>query len=199
MQKIVRHIRTYIIRGLLAMTPLILSAIAVTLLYNLVDQRVISFLEQFFDVKHIPGFGLFIVLLALFIIGFIATNVVGKEILHGFESLSRRIPVIKHIYTLSRQIGDALIAAPDHQVFKKGILINYPNANQWTIALTTGVIQDHHTGENWVKAYVPMPHPVVGFIYLVKEKDVIDPGWSSEETFKMILSLGLITPKITVS
>jgi uncharacterized membrane protein len=73
--------------------------------------------------------------------------------------------------------------------------VNYPNANQWTIAFLTGRIKNEKTGDELLKIYVPMAHPVIGFVYLARESQVMDPGWSLQETFKMLVSVGIIAPK----
>ncbi len=195
MKNIFRHIRLYIIRGILAVIPMALCVIAVDLLYQLIDHRVMVFLEKFFDVRDIPGFGIFLLLVFLFLIGVAASNVVGRQTLELIEYVSTHIPVVKQVYALSKQMGDVLLNAPDHSVFKKAVLINLPNAGQRSIGLVTGRVKDQNTGEDWLKIYIPMGHPVVGFMFLVRETETADAGLSVEDAFKMVVSLGIITPK----
>ena len=193
MNKIFRHIRTCIIEGFFAAIPLILCVFAIGLLYHLIDKNIITFLDHYFDVHQIPGFGIFLLLLLLMFIGVVVSYTVGKQLLQLIEFILAHVPFINQIYALSKKVSDIL--GKDHEVFKKTVLINYPNANQWTIALMVGKIKDLKTGENWFKVYVPMAHPLIGFVYLVKESQTLDPGWSAEEGFKMAVSLGLISPK----
>ena len=195
MNKFFQHIRVNMGRGLLAVIPLFLSVVAVALLYKLIDKRVMVFLDQYFDVHHIPGFGVLILLFFLLLIGLITSNVVGRRLLRVVEYISVRIPFVKQVYSVSKQIGDVLGSTQGRDVFRKAVLVNYPNANQWTIALLTGRMKDKNTGEDWLKVYIPMAHPVIGFVYMVKEKQVLYPGWSVEEALKMVVSLGIIAPK----
>ena len=57
MKKFSLHTRTYILRGLLAIIPLLLCFLAIKLLYVLIDKQVMKFLSQFVDIRQIPGLG----------------------------------------------------------------------------------------------------------------------------------------------
>ena len=195
MNKFFQHIRMNVVRGLLAVIPLFLCTVAAILLYKLIDKRVMVFLDQYFDVHHIPGFGILLLLAFLFLIGLIVSNVVGRRLLQWIEYISARIPFVKQVYSVSKQIGDVLGSTQGRDVFRKAVLVNYPNANQWTIALLTGRMKDKNTGEDWLKVYIPMTHPIIGFVYVVKEKQVLYPNWSVEEALKMVVSVGIIAPK----
>ena len=46
MKTFMQYIRMYIFRGLMAIIPISLSALAIQLLYVLIDKRAVSFLEQ---------------------------------------------------------------------------------------------------------------------------------------------------------
>ncbi|MBI3314906.1 MAG: DUF502 domain-containing protein [Candidatus Omnitrophica bacterium] len=195
MKNIFYHIRLYLMRGFLAVIPMALCVIVVDLLYQLIDHRVMVFLQRFFDVRGIPGFGILLLLVLLFLIGAAASNVVGREALRLIEYASTHIPVVKQVYALSKQVGDVFLNASDHSVFRKAVLVNLPNAGQRTIAFVTGRVKDQNTGEDWLKVYVPMAHPIVGFMFLVRETEAADSGLSVEDAFKMVVSLGIITPR----
>jgi len=195
MKNIFRHIRLHIMRGFLAVIPMALCVIAVDLLYQLIDHRVMVFLQKFFDVRSIPGFGILLLLVFLFLIGVAASNVVGRQTLGLIEYVSTHIPVVKQVYGLSKQMGDVFLNAEDHSVFKKAVLVNLPNAGQRSVGFVTGQVKDQNTGEDWLKVYIPMAHPAIGFMFLVRETETADAGLSVEDAFKMVVSLGIITPK----
>ena len=195
MQNIFRHIQLYIIRGVLAVIPLVLCAGATALLYKLIDKKVMGFLDRFVDVRHVPGFGILLLLALLFFIGLAASSIFGRQMLGLIEYVSSRIPGVKQIYSMSKQVGDVLASERGKDMFKRAVLVNYPDAGQWTAALVAGHVRDQHTGEEWLKVYVPMAHPLIGFMFLVQEKNVKDPGWPVEEVLKMVVSFGLLTPK----
>lgn len=195
MKQFFAHARSYIFRGLLAVIPLLLSYEAVRLLYYLIDKRVVAFLNQFIHVRQIPGLGILLVLVCLYFIGLIVSNVVGKQIFHFIGGITERIPVIKAIYQVGRQLSESLSVTEDKQAFKKALLINCVSGGLWTVAFVTGTVRDGNTGEELLKMFVPaVPNPTTGFIFLVKPSQTVDPGWSVEEAVKMIVSAGIIAP-----
>ncbi len=195
MKQFFSHARSYIFRGLLAIIPLALSIIAIRILYFLIDKRVMGFLEQFIHVRQIPGLGILLLLVCLYLIGLVVSNVVGKQIFHLIGSISERIPVIKAIYQVGKQLSEGLSVTEDKQAFKKALLVNCASGAAWTLAFVTGSVKDENTGEDLLKIFVPtVPNPTTGFIFFVKPSQTMDPGWTVEEALKMVVSAGIIAP-----
>ncbi len=189
------HARSYIFRGLLAVIPLLLSILAVKLLYELIDKKVMGLVDNVVQVRQIPGLGILLVLVALYLIGLIVSNVVGRQILLLIEGITHRIPVIKAIYHVGKQLSDSLSVTEDRKAFQKALLIDCNNNGIWTVAFVTGTLKDPATGEILLKMFVPtVPNPTTGFIFIVKPSQTRDPGWSVEEAVKMIVSAGIISP-----
>ncbi len=190
------HIRIYILRGLLAIIPLLLCITAIELLYRLIDKQIMRFLAQFIDIRQIPGLGILLLLISLYIIGLIFSNVLGRQIFKFIDHISDRIPIIKFIYGVGKQISDTLsIADPQKQAFKKAILVNAFNGNGWMLGFVTGSMKDQN-GEELLKVFVPTaPHPLTGIIFIVKPSQTLDCGWTVEEALKLIVSVGIISPE----
>ncbi len=190
------HIRIYILRGLLAIIPLLLCITAIELLYRLIDKQVMRFLAQFIDIRQIPGLGILLLLITLYIIGLIFSNVLGRQIFKFMDNVTERIPIIKFIYGVGKQISDTLsITDPQKQAFKKAVLVNAFNDNGWMLGFITGSIKDQNGGELF-KVFVPTaPHPLTGIIFIVKPSQALDCGWTVEEALKMIVSVGIISPE----
>ena len=196
MKKFALHVRTYILRGLLAMIPIFLSFLAIRLLYVLIDKRVMGYLDHYFKVRQIPGLGILLVLVCLYLIGMVVSNVVGRQFFRFLEGLSRRIPVIKAVYQVGKQLSEGLAGVEDKQAFKKVLLVSWNNDGVWAIGFVAGKFVDQRTGENMLRIFVPhVPSPTTGFVFIVKESQTIDPGWTMEEGIKLIVSGGIISPK----
>ena len=195
MKDFFKHIRIYIFRGLLAVIPVLLSFIAVNILYVVIDKRVMSALDHFVHVRQIPGLGILLVLLCLYFIGLIVSNVVGRQFFYIIEGVTNRIPVIKAIYKVGKQLSESLSVTDGKQAFQKALLIDCNNSGVWTVAFVTGTIKDQSTGEELLRMFVPtVPNPTTGFVFLVKSSQTIDPGWTVEEAVKMVVSAGIISP-----
>ena len=196
MKVFLKHVRVYILRGILAMIPIFLCFLALQLLYFLIDRRVMVFLNRFFEVRKIPGLGILLVLLCLYFIGLVVSNVIGKRLFHLVERISQRIPFIKFIYQLGKQLSEGLSGADGKEPFKKVLLVDWNNKGVWAVGFVTGLTKDLRTGENMLRVFIPtIPTPTTGFIFVVKESATIDPGWTVEEALKMVISGSVIAPK----
>jgi len=196
MKKFFIHIRIYILRGLLAIIPLVLCIIVIEIIYKFIDKQVMKFLAQYIDIRQIPGLGILLLLISLYIIGLIFSNVLGRQIFRFIDNITERIPIIKFIYGIGKQISDTLsITDPQKQAFKKAVLVNAFNGNGWMLGFITGSIKDQN-GEELLKVFVPTaPHPLTGIIFIVKLSQTLDCGWTVEEALKMIVSVGIISPE----
>ena len=189
------HLRSYILRGLLAIIPIMLTVAAIRLLYVLIDKRVMGFLENFIEVRQIPGAGILLVLVCLYLVGLIVSNVIGRQLFRLIDHIGRRIPIVDAVYHVGRQLSESLSDAGKKNAFQKALLIDWNNSGMWTVAFVTGNIIDQKTGEKMLKVFVPkVPNPATGYIFIIKESAAIDPGWTVEEALKMIVSAAIISP-----
>jgi len=196
MKIFVKHIRIYILRGLLAMIPIFLCILALQLLYFLIDKRVMGFFNRFIEVRKVPGLGILLMLLCLYFIGLIVSNVIGKRLFHYIERISQRIPLINAIYQLGKQLSESFSGEKGKEVFKKVVLVDWNNNGTWALGFVTGRIIDQAGGEPMLRVFVPnVPSPTTGFIFVVRESAAIDPGWTVEEALKMVISGSVIAPK----
>ncbi len=195
MKKFLGHIRMYILRGLLAIIPIGLSIIAVRLIYVVIDKRIIEALERVIGYR-VPGLGVVLVLILLYLLGLITSNVLGRRLFSILENISRRIPIIKTTYQVGKQIATTL-SLPEKQVFKKVVLIDFFKPGVFVIAFVTGIITDDKTQEKLIKVFIPhVPNPMSGFLVIMKESETIDPRWSVDEAMKAVISGGIIGPEI---
>src|SRR5947207_332979 len=104
MKQLLTHVRNCIFRGLIAIIPLLMCALAIRLLYVLIDKKIIVFLGKFFEIKQTPGLGILLLLICLYLIGLIFSNIVGRQFLKLVERISQRIPFVKTIYGIGKQL-----------------------------------------------------------------------------------------------
>ncbi len=196
MKNFFNHIRVYIFRGLLAVIPILLCAFAVELLYHLIDKKVLNVLNRFIEVRKIPGLGILLVLIVLYVIGLIVGNIIGRQVLKGIESITKRIPFINVVYGVGQQVSQSFLVTDDtKQTFKKAVLVNWNNNSGLLIGFVTGQMNDAQTGEELLRVFMPhVPTPFSGFVLVVKKSQTIDPGWTVEEALKMLVSAGIVSP-----
>ncbi len=196
MKKFFVHSGKYILRGLLAVIPLFLCYIAIWFLRKFIDKQILSHLPSFIDKHQIPGLGILLLLISLYIIGLIFSNVMGREVLKFIHRVAERIPVINFIYGLGKQLSDTLSdAGSQKQAFQKAVLVTSFNGNGWMIGFVTGTIKGQN-GEELTRVFVPSsPHPLTGIVFIMKPSEILDCGWTVEEALKMVVSIGIISPE----
>jgi len=194
MKQYFRHLKTYIIRGFLASIPLALSFFAIKILYVNIDKSVMRMVERIIGFTF-PGIGILIILAILYILGLVASNVLGKQIFRFVEGIANRIPLIKITYQVGKQLSTTL-SLPEKQVFKRAVLVDYLKPGIWTIGFVTGAIIDRqNNSQKLLKVFVPTPpNPTSGTMVVVKESETRDPGWSINEALKAVISGGIIGP-----
>ena len=197
MKNFIAHARGYVIRGLLAIIPLLLCYSAVQLLYNLIDKRIMHFLYNHIGLKQIPGLGIVLLLVCLYFIGLIFSNIIGNQFFRFIEGISKRIPLISSIYGVGKQLSQGLLTIDqEKQAFKKAVLIKINKEELMVPAFVVSSLINRKTNEEYLFVIVPAsPTPSHGFIFVVKASETIDPGWTVEECLKTIVSVGIVSPK----
>jgi uncharacterized membrane protein len=183
------------VRGLLALVPLVLSYFVIRLLYLQVDMRVAPWIERIFRVR-IPGLGLLLVLILLYLAGLAVSHWWGRKAFQIVEFLTTRIPLIKTVYHVGKQLTDA-ISLPDKKGFHRVVLVQQFRSGVWSIGFVTGTISERGKKKTskLLKVFIPTaPNPTTGFMVMVKESDVRELDWSVQDAMNAVISGGLISP-----
>jgi len=194
MKKIMIHMKRYIFRGILASIPLVLSFFVLRFFYVFIDKKVLNLVDRFIGYR-IPGLGIVLFLVFLYLIGFAASNVLGKRFLKFIEDIVSRIPIINTTYHVGKQLSETL-SLPERQVFKKVVFVDYFKPGIWIIGFVTGTVHDEKSHENLLKVFIPtVPNPTSGTLVIVRESQVVDPHWTIEQGMKAVISGGIIGPE----
>ncbi|MCF7859075.1 MAG: DUF502 domain-containing protein [Candidatus Cloacimonetes bacterium] len=194
MNKVIQHLKKYILAGILAIIPLFLVLIIVRFFYLFIDQNVLDLIDDYIGIR-IPGLGLLLTVLLLYFVGLLSRNLFGKWLLNIFERITQKIPIIGTTYQVGKQISNTL-SLPEKQVFKKVVLIHYLNDELYTVGFITGSLIEKKSQKILYKIFVPTPpNPTTGTIIIAKETDFIEPGWTIDEGIRTVISAGIIGPK----
>jgi uncharacterized membrane protein len=194
--------RKYFITGLLILVPLAITLWVLNLIIGTMDQSLLLLPERWRPEAlfgfYIPGLGTILTLLVIFLTGVAARNIIGKQVVHVWEALLVRIPVVKSIYSSVKQVSDTLFSSSGN-AFRKAVLVQYPREGSWTIAFQTGVpggdVKNHLQGD-YISIYVPTtPNPTSGFFLMMPRADTIELDMSVDEALKYIVSMGVVAPE----
>jgi uncharacterized membrane protein len=198
-------IRRYFIAGILLFAPIGVTAWAITWIVDTLDNLLLPRLLQMIPgvdpnvQPDIPPFlGVIFTFAAIILIGFIARDVLGQEIVRVWERLLGRVPVIGRLYNSLRQLFEAVVRPGDQANFRRVVLIEYPRKGIYAMAFVSCDTQEaisRYLPEPTLNCFLPTtPNPTSGFYLLVPESEVIDVDFSVEEAFKLIMSAGLVPP-----
>lgn len=194
--------KKYFITGLLIWIPLAITIWVLKLVVDVLDQSLLllpaAFQTESWLGIHIPGLGVLLTVLIVFVTGVFATNFFGARLVVLWHEILHRIPVVSWVYSSVKQISDTLFSSSG-QAFRKALLVQWPREGMWTIGFLTGtpgVGVANHLPPDSVAVYVPTtPNPTGGYFIIVARKDVIELDMSVEQALKYIISMGVVPPQ----
>jgi len=151
---------------------------------------------------HVPGLGLILVVILVFVVGLLTRNLVGRKIVQFGDNIVDRIPLVRVLYTGVKQLLEPLFLQKTN-AFKRVALIEYPRRGVHVIGFVTGESQGEvqtKTSKDMMNVFVPTtPNPTSGFYILIPEDEVVFLNMSVEDAFKLIISGGIVSPPETKS
>ena len=196
------RLRGYFITGILVTAPISITIYLTYLFLTAIDSQVAKFFPQswynaLYGNTVIPGFGLIIAIIFFIIIGWFATNILGRFFIRIAEYIVHRMPVVSKLYGAIKQIFETIMTSQS-QAFREVVMLEYPRKGSWSIGFVTGVTEgevQRITAQETVNVFVPTtPNPTSGFLLFVPKKDLKYLDMSVEEGVKMVVSAGIITP-----
>lgn len=191
--KILVSIRNRFLAGLLILGPIGLTALVLRWIFNVFDGLVGPYLKEHVE-WYFPGLGILFTVLAVYLIGLLTANLVGRKSIKLLDRIILRLPIIKVVYSTTKGIFQAF-SIKERSNFKKAVFIQYPRKGLWTLAFVTGTTSGIK-GEEFYSVFVPStPLPTTGFVLFIKKNEVIDAKFSVEQGLKLLVSGGMVIPK----
>ncbi len=194
MNAIFRHLRRQIVRGFLAAIPFILSYYVIRFIYTAAQTRLTVWIEKLIGFR-IPGLGIILVVVLLYILGLVSANWLGRWALGLLDKIALHIPVIRTIFHLGKQLSSSL-SLPEQQAFKRVVLLEPFQPGVWSLGFVTGEVQGKRQAKGGrLKVFVPTaPNPTAGFVVVVAESRVRNLAWTVPEALNWLVSVGVAGP-----
>lgn len=186
-------LRSSFVTGLVTAFPLLITLFLGRFAFDLLD-RWADPISVFAFGRVVPGFGLAIFVVLIFLLGVIARNVVGRRILSFGERLFARIPVLRPIYLGAREVTRAF-SAERTKSFRRVVLIPFPYADVRAVGFVTGEFTEPGPDGpvKLVSVFMPTtPNPTTGFYLVYPESVIRDTSLSVEEGVRLVISGGLV-------
>lgn len=164
----------------------------------------IHFVDGFFSPIYaqlgidVFGLGFVTSITFIFLVGVFMSSWLGASVLSLGEWFIKRMPLVRHIYSASKQISAAISPDQNTQAFKEVAIIRHPRVGEYAFGFITSsvTLQTYSGEEELCCVYVPTNHLYIGDIFLVNSKDVLRPNLSVREGIEIVVSGGMSMPQI---
>lgn len=205
--------KKYFITGLIILLPAALTLMIIIFLFDFFTapflypvSTLLSSLQNEFQF-HIPSaltllLSRFLALVLLFcfilLLGAVARWFFIKNLLNWTNLIFSRIPLIKTVYKVSRDIFSAIFSKDGKKAFKRPVIVPFPSFPSYSLGFEAGEVANEiqeKIKEPLVSVFVPtVPHPISGFLFLVEENKKKNIQMTNEEALKFLVSCGMIHP-----
>lgn len=181
------------IRGLLAVTPLVITLAILYWLYDMVEGFVGGLYIHFFGEKYyFPGLGLLITLVAIFIIGILINNWLIKKVYQAFERLLDKLPFIKTLY---RSIVDLMSFFKGNTSMKESrvVMVQYGQTRIMGL-VSRESFDDLPQGigkEGEVAVYIPMSYQIGGLTFIIPRSMITPVDMGIEQALRFTATAGM--------
>ncbi|MCC6598460.1 MAG: DUF502 domain-containing protein [Alphaproteobacteria bacterium] len=201
------RLRRYFLTGILVTAPIFLTVYLTYVFFTFIDTQVSRILPHelysaLYGGPTVPGLGIIIALAFFTVVGWFATNFMGRMIIRMSEYVVHRVPIINTIYKGLKQVFETVLGS-QAQAFREAVMFEFPRKGIWVIGFVTGLSKgevQRLTEDVTMNVFFPTtPNPTSGFLLLIPKKDLIPLGMSVDDAIKMIISGGILTsPDIAV-
>jgi uncharacterized membrane protein len=185
-----RHPRRVFVTGLLVVLPLLITGWLLAFLFRALDGPVADVIEAIAG-RKLPGLGLVLMLFGIFLVGLVASNMVGARMVRGFENLLLKIPLVRSIFRPAKQLFMTL--AREDSSHHEVVTIEFPRPGLFMVGFVT------RRDERGVTVFIPTtPLPTAGFLIVCDAREVTPLDVPFDEAMQMIVSGGIVGPGAAV-
>ena len=192
MNSMTQNFRSKLFAGIATLLPLYLTFFVIKFLFLTLEEMSAPMLTKLG--VEIPGLGIILTVVLIFILGVLVTNFLGRKIFNLGERIVKKVPIVNMIYTTLKQIPDTFTKGTT-EAFEGAVYIEYPREGLWTMAFISGESKTKE-GVPYYHLFVPTtPNPTSGFFLMIPQADAVSTGMSVEDGLKTIISGGLLAPE----
>jgi len=204
-----QHIQKNMIAGVLTLFPIVVTAVVFIWSLGLlsdVGEPAVRGMARLIEVNHptlaawlehpifVNVVSVLVVFIAIYLIGWLASQIVGAKLLEIFDGLINRIPLVGQLYGSMSKLLDVLQQRPDN--IKRVVMIEFPHTEMKALGFVTRILKDESTGRELAAVFVPTtPNPTGGYLEIVPVERLVSTDLTLEEALNFIVSGGAIAPE----
>lgn len=191
-----RHFRSRFVSGLFVLIPLAVTVFVLKLVFSTLASAALPLGRPFF--RDAPPVLLallacVVMVLLIYLVGQIATHIVGQRLIRWGESILLRVPLVNSVYTTTKQVVD-IFSTDSAAAFKAVVMVTFPHADSLAMGFITGTMRDPEGGLRY-RVFVPTtPNPTSGFLVILAEHQIQFTDIPVESGIRMIVSGGMLAP-----
>ena len=188
LRKIFSHLKTNLLSGIILIIPLTITISLLIAIFNFLDNLILKI--PFIEKSYLPGIGICLLLILLYIGGLFNTFLIGKNVIKIANKTIIKIPFIGILYKTIQQATTLLISSKKN-VSQQVVLVDFPRSGMKSLGLVTGKIKNKNS--TIYSIYVPTtPNPTSGYLLFAPKHEITFTDIPSEEAMKIIISGGII-------
>jgi uncharacterized membrane protein len=202
--------RQCLLSGVLIIVPFAITLAVVLWLFGWLRKLLLPLVNMLFNaLSTVPQVGrvdpiylkivvsalaILLLMFIVYMVGVIGTRVLGRRLIATAEGLIRLVPVVGSLYSATKQVVETF-GSNDKPAYKSVVLVEFPRLGCKSVGFLTGVVT-LSGGKRFAKVFIPTaPNPTTGYFELIPVEEVEELDLSVEDTFKMILSVGMLSPE----
>ncbi|TFG45562.1 MAG: DUF502 domain-containing protein [Candidatus Brocadiia bacterium] len=174
----------YFLKGLLVFVPAALTVFAVVWAFTQLD----TMFGDLFRIK-IPGLGLVATIVLITVIGFMATNFLGRKVFALIDRLFTKLPLVKLLYSSVKDMVGAF--AGDRKSFDKPVIVELMPDGPKVMGFITRESLEFLGLADHVSVYLPQSYNFAGSILIFPADKVKPLKIESSEAMAFIVSGGV--------
>jgi uncharacterized membrane protein len=191
-------VRTFL-RGLVAFLPLVVTGYGIYYLVLWLDRWSKALLHAFVpDAPDVPGLGIVVAALVIFGLGLIVSSRLTRRLYEVIEFPFRQLPVVKELYTMTKQLAEFLTPRDDVRA-SQVVRLRHPGSGVEMVGLLTrGNLDDLPegiAGGDRVAVFLPMSYQLGGYTVFVPRAWVAPLDISVETAMRETLTGWLKEPR----
>jgi len=190
--------RTFL-TGLAAILPIVITLALLWWLGTAAEELLGGLLRAILpDLLYFPGLGLLVTLGVIFGIGVLLRAYVVQGLFAWVEDLMERIPVVKTIHGVVRDMM-SLVSGDLEKQFGDAVLVTLPGTDYRLVGFVTredfAGLPDELGSEGTIAVYLPMSYQIGGYTLMLPRKQVQPLNLSLEDAMRYTLTAGVSARK----
>lgn len=172
----------YLLRGMLLTLPLALTVYLIYFFFTTID-GLLGFDQA--------GIGFLVTIVFLTFIGFLGTSFIARPLINWFNSLLKKLPLIKTIYDAIKDLLSAFVG--QKKSFSKAVMVDLAgNGNMKRLGFVTEEdLSTYGIDSEYIAVYFPHSYNFSGNLFIVPKNNVTFIDAKPADLMKFIVSAGI--------